>query len=205
MPGVGTNRYAYSFNDPVNKMDPGGNEYSLGLSGFRVPGLGAYSYAGAPYGGARTIAEALEIAAIAAAEGVLGSNGQIAAPGDTWYVDESRGNPASGMGHNGGPPLDNVPGGSNQNGPNPRGPAAAAAAGAALAVLADGRPAVDNFDVEVFERGLVRLNASERVAVMKDQASNIAEQRGWLKDGKVMRLILEELSIATQKPETCTL
>ncbi len=23
--GVGTNRYAYSFNDPVNKMDPGGN------------------------------------------------------------------------------------------------------------------------------------------------------------------------------------
>jgi hypothetical protein len=25
-PGVGTNRYAYSFNDPVNKFDPGGNE-----------------------------------------------------------------------------------------------------------------------------------------------------------------------------------
>jgi RHS repeat-associated protein len=26
-PGVGTNRYAYSANDPVNKLDPGGNEY----------------------------------------------------------------------------------------------------------------------------------------------------------------------------------
>jgi len=24
-PGVGTNRYAYSFNDPINKMDPSGN------------------------------------------------------------------------------------------------------------------------------------------------------------------------------------
>ncbi|GAA6180022.1 hypothetical protein NBRC116594_14600 [Shimia sp. NS0008-38b] len=24
-PGVGTNRYAYSGNDPINKLDPGGN------------------------------------------------------------------------------------------------------------------------------------------------------------------------------------
>jgi hypothetical protein len=30
-PGVGTNRYAYSFGDPVNKMDPGGNQE---ISGF---------------------------------------------------------------------------------------------------------------------------------------------------------------------------
>jgi RHS repeat-associated protein len=27
IPGVGTNRYAYAANDPVNKLDPGGNEY----------------------------------------------------------------------------------------------------------------------------------------------------------------------------------
>ena len=30
-PGVGTNRYAYSANDPVNLSDPGGNEASPGI------------------------------------------------------------------------------------------------------------------------------------------------------------------------------
>jgi RHS repeat-associated protein len=29
IPGVGTNRYAYAANDPVNKLDPGGNEWCL--------------------------------------------------------------------------------------------------------------------------------------------------------------------------------
>ncbi|MBL4556692.1 MAG: hypothetical protein JKP98_04370 [Rhodobacteraceae bacterium] len=28
-PGVGTNRYAYSFNDPVNLRDPGGTRSSM--------------------------------------------------------------------------------------------------------------------------------------------------------------------------------
>ncbi|WP_171181842.1 RHS repeat-associated core domain-containing protein [Ruegeria sp. HKCCD8929] len=33
-PGVGTNRYAYSANDPVNKFDPGGNVFGDGLRDF---------------------------------------------------------------------------------------------------------------------------------------------------------------------------
>lgn len=41
-PGVGTNRYAYSFNDPVNKSDPSGHYVSVGgvdadLNGFVTP------------------------------------------------------------------------------------------------------------------------------------------------------------------------
>lgn len=40
-PGVGTNRYAYSFGDPVNKMDPGGNAsygFNRDLDGYTVGG-----------------------------------------------------------------------------------------------------------------------------------------------------------------------
>jgi RHS repeat-associated protein len=33
-PGVGVNRYAYAANDPVNKADPGGNEWDLMGNGF---------------------------------------------------------------------------------------------------------------------------------------------------------------------------
>jgi RHS repeat-associated protein len=56
--GVGVNRYAYSFNDPINKSDPNGH---TALSGFAGPG-----YSGAPAGGAlAAIGRALAAAATA--------------------------------------------------------------------------------------------------------------------------------------------
>ncbi|MCR4265780.1 RHS repeat-associated core domain-containing protein, partial [Nitratireductor sp. ZSWI3] len=50
LPGVGTNRYAYAQNDPINKSDPSGHDYefsgfemSLGLVGVAEIELGFYS------------------------------------------------------------------------------------------------------------------------------------------------------------------
>lgn len=42
MPGVGTNRYAYSENDPINKSDPNGHSYGSDTDdpGGPVDGIG---------------------------------------------------------------------------------------------------------------------------------------------------------------------
>ena len=52
-PGVGTNRYAYSDNDPVNKMDPGGNLFSFGPNqGNPWEGISANNSAAENFGSA---------------------------------------------------------------------------------------------------------------------------------------------------------
>lgn len=49
-PRVGTNRYAYSFNDPINQRDPGGNAVETPWDAFNVA-LGVVSFGGNVYGG----------------------------------------------------------------------------------------------------------------------------------------------------------
>ena len=49
-PGVGTNRYAYSFNDPVNLSDPNGHENSYLTQRYGVPSIIAFSLTGVLYG-----------------------------------------------------------------------------------------------------------------------------------------------------------
>ena len=51
-PGVGTNRYAYSFNDPVNLSDPNGHQVKVELKAYpigSVPILGDYGHAFVEY------------------------------------------------------------------------------------------------------------------------------------------------------------
>lgn len=44
-PGVGTNRYAYSFNDPINNMDPNGNKANVGSRDLNLPfGPGSHGF-----------------------------------------------------------------------------------------------------------------------------------------------------------------
>jgi len=40
LPGVGTNRYGYSFNDPINKSDPNGHVASVAAPGQEYAGAG---------------------------------------------------------------------------------------------------------------------------------------------------------------------
>jgi len=132
-PGVGTNRYSYSFNVPVNLRDPEGNQARPGGVG---PGL---------IGGARTIGDSIALGAMASSIGILGSNGEIGPPGNRWGngvrsepTKTQSSNPPK-IGHNGGPPLeDDTP----QGGPTPPDPTGAALAVGAATVgvmTADGQ------------------------------------------------------------------
>jgi RHS repeat-associated protein len=70
--GVGTNRFSYSANDPVNRIDPEGNQ------DFKV------GWARGWKNGARSHKEHLEIQDLARKNNVDGDNGTVAAPGRAW-------------------------------------------------------------------------------------------------------------------------
>ncbi|WP_025842206.1 colicin E3/pyocin S6 family cytotoxin, partial [Asaia platycodi] len=51
-----------------------------------------------------------------------------------------------------------------------------------------GEKSTATFDAEAFEKSLSNLSASERVAIVKNQAKNIAQEYGWKKDNKLSRI-----------------
>jgi len=107
-PEVGTNRYAYSGNDPVNLRDPGGNQ-------SRNPGRPA-GVGPSLVGSAKTIAEAIAIGSKAASLGILGGDGKVGPPGSVYGpghlanepTDEDPPQATPGKGHNQ-PPDDEPP------------------------------------------------------------------------------------------------
>ena len=77
-PGVGTNRYSYSYNDPVNLMDPNGNQardIGMGRPGGVGPSLP---------GGARTVSQGIAIMNAATELGIYGDNGEVGPPGNNF-------------------------------------------------------------------------------------------------------------------------
>ena len=80
-PRVGTNRYAYSFNDPINNSDPGGNCPSCagGIIGGIIGGLaqGAVDLYNGELSSARTYGAAIAGGAVAGATFGLGSSATL--------------------------------------------------------------------------------------------------------------------------------
>lgn len=98
-PGVGTNRYAYSFNDPINKSDPGGNCVAgcagdaalagsgppgwavLGVLGAIVVGKLAYDYLTQPTETGVSIGDGTISGSVPGLGEILGPGDDISNPG----------------------------------------------------------------------------------------------------------------------------
>ncbi|MEZ6074082.1 MAG: RHS repeat-associated core domain-containing protein [Pirellulales bacterium] len=91
--GVGTNRYAYASNDPVNKSDPNGHtDFSFGVVAEATPGLGVGGFLGATFSGpTEADPEASYDVSLDAGVGVRGGLGLgIAGYGTTQKSDPSK-------------------------------------------------------------------------------------------------------------------
>lgn len=105
--GVGTNRYAYSANDPVNARDPSGNLWIAeagGAGGGAGPAISIIPPAAAAAGLAQSEVQKASGGFFSWVGGILG--GSQSSNSLSPQVVISKGDAQPGMGHNGGPPLD---------------------------------------------------------------------------------------------------
>jgi RHS repeat-associated protein len=177
--GVGTNRFSYSFNDPVNKIDPGGNCVWDACAVETAFAIGAIVASILATDAAVDIANGATVG-----DSPLGNPlGQAleAMEPDPWQEslpsDNTAGIPTV-LGNPAGEPW-----------PELYGETLPAAGPSGPIVLSDPIPddqygkiiqtTSDSFNAREFEKSLVGLPVGERVAEVRRQTSIIAEERGW--------------------------
>jgi hypothetical protein len=141
--GVGTNRFSYSFNDPVNLSDPNGNVVPLVVGG--VCALGGCEAVAAFFAAGAVVVTA-EVATGAIKDGAVNGNGALAT------TAEELAKTVAGIGHNGGPPLDD---GQPPDSEPPQGPSPEEAAAGILAI-GTGAMLIPGETVHGAERGVER-------------------------------------------------
>lgn len=163
IPGVGTNRYAYALNDPINSSDPNG--HIVVADDFVIGGLMALGAAATMY----AVSDYRD-------DGKLnGSVGRGLGAALSKTVDDIA--EMAGMGHNGGPPLDPVNNNTNASPPNnPNDPVGTATATLAAAGITLSRDRVNELGADP-EKGFNAAEALHGARLSEHLGVNVARSQ----------------------------